>query len=567
MRGVQVTIQVDGKAISGAILGVDVYVSRTPAGAEVPRAWLTVLCGAAARQVPLDAVARLHVEDARLAEEMAKSLAALAARRGTHQAMALRWHGVGRRPVRFAYATTAPLWKASYRLILPPASGQGAKPAQLLGYAVVENETDVDWQGVRLDLMTGRPVSFIQRLADPLRAPRPIMERERVAMAPPPTDRGALAAKSAARDGASVLEAEGEERRAIEPEDQVVAKPGGPGGAITGHGVASAAAGAAMGELFDFRVAAPVSIARGHAAMVPFLVGAVDCERVSIVDAQVLAGHPLAGALLANTTGGPMPQGPITVIDAGSYGGDASLGDVPAGEHRLISFSEDLPVRTQRTETMVGRTLAFARISGGVAHIQHLERTVLSTEIEVGDDRARTVILQELLPDGCTLVQTPEPFERVGNLLRWRFTAHPGRNSFAISRRSRGRRGRGDHQPRSTMLTRPTAMRFGADAELPAPIRDAFIHLRALRVQLEAASHELELIAARRAHLVEDQAHLRGNIAASRQQGPIAEHGRDKLMAEDAEIERLDAQRRDQEAERDARRAALDAYVAGLDLR
>jgi hypothetical protein len=562
LRGAQVTVQVDGQAVSGAILGVDVYLSTTPGAAAVPRAWLTLLSGASARQVPLDAVARLHLEDAHLAQEMAKSLAALAARRGTQQSVALRWHGVGRRPVRFAYATTAPLWKASYRLILPPASGQGAQVAQLLGYAVVENETDVDWQGVRLDLMTGRPVSFIERLADPLRAPRPIVARDRAAVAPPPTDRGARFAR--ARYRTPLLKGD-EDRLAPEPEDQVVAKPGGPGGAITGHGVTSAAEGAAMGELFDFRVAAPVSIARGHAAMVPFLVGAVDCERVSIVDAQVLAGHPLAGALLANTTGGPMPQGPITVIDAGTYGGDASLGDVPTGEHRLISYSVDLPVRTQRTEVMSGRTLALATISGGVAHIKFLQRTVIRTEIQVSDSSPRTVILQERLPGDCTLVDTPAPFERVGTLARWRIQVHPGANAFAISHDRAVAEGEAAFSLDDADAA--TAMRFGADAELPAPIRDAFIHLRALRVQLEAASHNLALIAARRAHLVEDQAHLRDNIAAARRQGPIAEHGRDKLMAEDAEIERLDAQRRDQEAERDARRAALDAYVAGLDLR
>ncbi len=215
-------------------------------------------------------------------------------------------------------------------------------------------------RGSRLDLMTGRPVSFIERLADPVRLRRPTLAREHAAVAPPPTDRGSeLVAMT--KGGPRV--AIGESRRLdIAQQDRVMAMPGGPGGALTGKGVDAAAEGGAMGELYDYRVANPVSIARGHAALVPFLLGAVECERVSIVNADVLADHPLAGALLTNTTGGPIPQGPITILDDGCYGGDASLGDLPSAEHRLISYAVDLPVRTHRAETQNVRRMASARL-------------------------------------------------------------------------------------------------------------------------------------------------------------------------------------------------------------
>ncbi len=38
LRGSQVSVQSDGNEITGAILGLELYTSRTPAGAEVPRA-------------------------------------------------------------------------------------------------------------------------------------------------------------------------------------------------------------------------------------------------------------------------------------------------------------------------------------------------------------------------------------------------------------------------------------------------------------------------------------------------------------------------------------------------
>ena len=58
------------------------------------------------------------------------------------------------------------MWKTSYRLIL------AEKPA-LQGWAIVENQTDNDWTDVQLSLVSGRPISFIQDLYQPLYIPRP----------------------------------------------------------------------------------------------------------------------------------------------------------------------------------------------------------------------------------------------------------------------------------------------------------------------------------------------------------------------------------------------------------
>src|SRR5207237_10604263 len=105
-------------------------------------------------------------------------------------AVSLVFTGQGKRPVRVGYVVEAPVWKTSYRLALPPAGGEG-KP-RLQGWAVVENTTDEDWQGVRVALISGRPISFKMDLYQPLYVPRPTVEPQLFASLRPVAYSGAL---------------------------------------------------------------------------------------------------------------------------------------------------------------------------------------------------------------------------------------------------------------------------------------------------------------------------------------------------------------------------------------
>ena len=65
------------------------------------------------------------------------------------------------------------------------------KKPYLQGWAVVENQTDEDWAGVRMALISGRPISFQMNLYDALFIKRPVVEPELFASLRPPTYSGA----------------------------------------------------------------------------------------------------------------------------------------------------------------------------------------------------------------------------------------------------------------------------------------------------------------------------------------------------------------------------------------
>ena len=101
------------------------------------------------------------------------------------KAVSLHFAGDGKRKVQVGYVIEAPIWKTSYRLVL----GEKEKP-YLQGWAMVENPTDEDWAGVKMALISGRPICFKMDLYNPLYINRPVVEPELFASLRPVTYRG-----------------------------------------------------------------------------------------------------------------------------------------------------------------------------------------------------------------------------------------------------------------------------------------------------------------------------------------------------------------------------------------
>ena len=139
-------------------------------------------------------------------EELNRALAAVAgARDQDKKPVDIRFNGAGERRVRLGYVVETPVWKASYRLVLAGDDPNERKPrATLQGWAIVENQTDNDWNNVRLSLVSGRPISFTENLYQPLYVPRPEVTPELYASLRPQTYEGAGPADRVAVAGSNV---------------------------------------------------------------------------------------------------------------------------------------------------------------------------------------------------------------------------------------------------------------------------------------------------------------------------------------------------------------------------
>jgi hypothetical protein len=290
----------------------------------------------------------VRLRDAALAARVARAAEALAAARaeGTRE-IEIRLSGAtAPREVSLTTVTAAPLWKPSWRLIVPTGEGE----ARLQGWAVVENRSGADWDGVRLSLVSGDPAAFRQPLYAPVLVQRPelpVRVAERVAVRPdtgarpppppvPPPGPAAMRAPAPAALGAG--------RATVDQE--VAALSAAPVAAVP-----PAAAAASAGGRVAFTLPAPATLRGGETANLPFLDAALPAERVWWVQDPLGARHPLLALRLRNTTGHVLPDGLATVYgaagggaDAGAHLGDAEIRAVAPGEARLLAFARDRDV-------------------------------------------------------------------------------------------------------------------------------------------------------------------------------------------------------------------------------
>ncbi|MDQ2798704.1 MAG: DUF4139 domain-containing protein, partial [Armatimonadota bacterium] len=188
LRGERVEVSTTARnKITGQIVGVEQKTEMVKDRTQTVDI-LNLLTDNGLQSVRLDETRSLKLLDKRLDREFRDALTTLASGSDEQRRqVTLHFAGTGRRPVRVGYVTEAPLWKISYRLLLGGANGNKSEKPYLQGWALVENTTDDDWQGIHLSLVSGRPISFIQDLYQPLYLPRPVVEPDIIASPEPQT--------------------------------------------------------------------------------------------------------------------------------------------------------------------------------------------------------------------------------------------------------------------------------------------------------------------------------------------------------------------------------------------
>jgi hypothetical protein len=444
IRGEQIEIDAPTK-IAGTIVGVEKR--QIPAGkdgAVVEVAFLNMLTEEGLRSVSLENVGRIKLTNAALDAELRQALLVLASGKSQDKkAVSLSFLGEGKRPVRVGYIQEAPIWKTSYRLVLADDA-----PPFLQGWAIVENTTESDWNDVNLTLVSGRPISFVMDLYEPMYLDRPEVKPELFASLRPRTYDQDLAKKEAEFRDAQIdgLERQRESlaRRgampAAPPAPAAAGRPGDSPLVFSANradekaraiqlqqGVQSVAQASEVGEMFRYTIATPVKLARGKSAMLPIVNESVQGEKVSIYNEGSHPKHPLNGLKLKNSTELHLMQGPITVFDDNAYAGDAQIQDLPPGTERLISYAMDLDTEVAPTQKDDPRRLTSVKISKGTLLTSHKYNRTKSYTVKNSGKRDKTVLIEYPIQQPWTLVEPKEPAEKTRSQYRFAVKAEPGK--------------------------------------------------------------------------------------------------------------------------------------------
>ncbi|MEM9452618.1 MAG: DUF4139 domain-containing protein [Myxococcota bacterium] len=131
---------------------------------------VTLMRGSDLRVVRLSKVRDVTLHDGDLAMQLHRRLDASSGEGMFQQVeVAIRLIGAKRHDVRVSYVVSAPMWKPTYRVVLPE---DGPGPALLQGWAVVDNTSGEDWTDVTLGLTSGEPIAFRYDLHTPRTVPR-----------------------------------------------------------------------------------------------------------------------------------------------------------------------------------------------------------------------------------------------------------------------------------------------------------------------------------------------------------------------------------------------------------
>lgn len=596
LKGAQARVRVTGQQtdVTGVILGIDTQELRTQAGIA-KQARLSLLTDNGEMQTFDLFDVQVQLLDESLRRDLDFYLKTnLAAKKKDARSFTLFCDGEGERHIRVSYVLEAPVWKATYRILLNEAvpdsaasSPEGSKETQPLiqGWAVVDNTSDEDWENIDLSLVAGLPVSFVHDLYTPRYVRRPVVEvKESTGVLPPMAEESVDSMLMDFDNDAAFSASEG-----MAPMRMLkVAAKGGMGYAgVTrgGSGAVMASASAVssvatqtrerqLGDLFEYTIDRPITVRRNQSALVPIVLKSFSGRPALLYQKTARPQNPIRCIEFENTTGLTLEGGPVTVLDKGSYVGEAMLDTLKPNEHRLIGYAVELAVKVVDNLQSFKERVTRVIIRSGKLRV--LQAFIQQTTYTFSSQSERDQILyldhpRGELPDNVsnpdaewTLMDNLKPHEVTENYWRFKLTvAAKGVTKFVVKQQ----------QPMfdSFALFAINKDQLSAWIEgkyLDAKTTDVLKQALALRQEVADMENQLKNIEQEQTKIAADQKRIRENLSA------LADRTSDKelrerylrsLSQQEDRIEQLDAGGKKLREQRDTNQSRLDNVLARLD--
>jgi hypothetical protein len=604
-RGEQVEVALTGTSsqpgnLTGKIIGVEQQLQPSKDGPPVPVTVLNLWCAEGVRAIKLSEVQRLRFANPVIENEVRRALETLAMSHDAQKkAVSLHFSGEGKRKVEVGYVVENPIWKTSYRLVL---AKDGDHKPFLQGWAVVENPTDEDWQKVTMALVSGRPISFLMDLYNPLYVSRPTVEPELFASLRPPTYGGPMLDFKKNMDQLGDDKTKGENERGVkegriermqtpdasdlgvklqnlrpeklgagfgygkaDPERRQFARQTAEKlseDLRLGQSVQSVASASALGDYYRYVIDRPVDLARQKSALLPIVNMDVEGKRVSIYNPAVQPKHPLLGLRFKNTTGMPLTQGPVTVFEGSVYAGDTRVMDLQPDEERLVSYAIDLG-----TEVAMKRGNNTSRITSvkavkGVIFTNTVNREEVTYDVSNRSATDRTLLIE--LPNrkgqNFKFIGENKPKEEAADVFRFELAVGSKKNlSYTVT----------EEQPVESRVQ----LTNGADdqiryflslKEAPQTLKDRLREALKMKGAWDKVRQDIAAADTRVQTITADQKRLRENMRELPKESKLFEKYLKTLEDQEQEMADLQGKLKTLHAEEVVSRKAYDEYLANL---
>jgi hypothetical protein len=385
-------------------------------------------------------------------EEIGKYLSVVASTRDQDvRRMTISTAGNGERDLLVSYISEVPVWKSTYRIVIP----KEGKPL-LQGWAIVDNTVGEDWKNVELSLVAGAPQSFVQELSQPYYTRRPVVPLPENAMLTPQTHEATME-EMEARQPVMVTNSviggvpggiAGGSAGGIGTGKGAGFGPGsggGVGGGMFRVGKASPASpprpdatvvaetleegtsvgqSQELGDLFEYKLKDRVTIRKNQSALVPILQSRIDAEKVSVWSPS--ESSVLRALWVDNSSNLTLDGGSFNVLEGDAFAGEGLMDAIKPGEKRLLSYAADLGVLVDAKEKGEQQRVTKIVIAHGAMIQTTQERHENAYTIRNRDTAARTVVIEHPARAGWKLTDDDDkPAESSASFHRFRLRIDP----------------------------------------------------------------------------------------------------------------------------------------------
>jgi hypothetical protein len=425
LRGSHVTVATGGGTVTGRVAMVE----RVETGggdddgerAPLVDHRLSLLDGSVLRVVMLADVRGLRLEDGDLAMQFNRTLDASAGE-GMFQEVevSIRLTGARAHDLMVSYVVAAPMWKPTYRVVLPP---EGKGKALLQAWAVVDNTSGEEWRDVNLALTSGAPIAFRYDLHSPRDIARPDLtdrgvHRQAEAMVgetsylppppPPPPPMAAPPSPMPSRTRAPAKPAPRADRAATGTgrgaggggawagdddsdgywEDETIAAEEASGidyDALRRTTMAQAKAATVAGQT-RFELGERVTVPEGTSTMVAIVNAEVDGEEIFLYrpggGGNGYEQNPYRVVRFMNSTPFVLEPGPIGIYAGGSFVGEGLSETIGAGTSATIPFSVETGLMVSSTSTSDQDKMRLVKMSRGVLEVERFSRVTTTYTVK-----------------------------------------------------------------------------------------------------------------------------------------------------------------------------------------
>ena len=528
LRGVEAEIAAP-TSHSGRIMGIEHQHTSASPYSVTTEPWLLLNTSSGLRRFNLKDISTISFKDPAIDRDLTRALdLILSSRNSFSRQLDINLPanaGNPGRDVSISYVIPSPVWKVSYRLDL------GAQKPLLQGWAIVDNDSDTDWNNVELSLIAGRPSSFIQNLYPPYYVSRPVLPLSIAGTAEAASHDqgyGGASVPSMARTESRIMMDNMMVKEETEATYSMSARQSVSASSLAGGTVQTASANEAGGQ-FEFTIKNPVSLNRRMSAMLPLVESNIEARKLVIYSG---GKHPRLGAELTNSSNMKLPAGPVTVYD-GVYAGDALLEFWNENEKRFISFGEDLCVTAVTGET-VKRDVSAVNISRGVMTINR-SLAYIKTYTFINTDSVSKQLTVEHAKTSQTSLVSPNADEQTESAYRFSMTLPAkGEVVFTVN----------EQRPvlesvRLLSIHPDSFLSYTSNQEIPANVRAALQRAVELRQAAERSDAAVRDTEAQRGRMISDQDRIRRNLEAAGNQTQQGQEYLRRLVTLDNEIDAM----------------------------